>query len=755
MPYDCGTMQMQAGLRLGPYEVIELLGAGGMGEVWKAMDTRLDRLVAVKVLQAEWAAQPEWLDRFRQEAKAVAALNHPSVLGIFDVGSEGDTPFAVMELLLGETLRSRLRRGPLAPKEAVELGLQIARGLSAAHAKGIVHRDLKPENLWINEDGKAKILDFGLAKRTSESDPDAPTQSLTAATERGVLVGTVCYMSPEQIRGEEVGARSDLFSLGAVLWETLTGHKAFARPTASAILAAIMLDDPGDLSQPPYSAPPGLAEAIRRCLLKEPSSRFDSAADLAEALAATAQEPPRASARSGPSIAVLPFANLSGSSDQDHFSDGISEEIIGALMSLNGLRVAARTSSFAFRNTQTDVRRIGEELGVRHLLEGSVRVAGGKLRVSAQLISVEDGCQAWSGRYDRALEDVFEVQDEIARAIAQALEVRLLGSQQGRLVHPATQDAEAYDLFLRGRAHYNKRAAAPAIACFEAALARDPSFAEAYCGLANAICIQGFYGGISSAEALARSRAAVEKARALAPGLAAPRLSRAIVEHYYGWDFAREEQELKEAIHIQPGAPEPYYWMGALHYLRGMPERAEPYAEHLAELDPLSPTPLCARGEILRHRGRPAVALPFFERAYRMAPESLYTVMCLDQCLQELGRDEEAAILLERAVNGSGRESTFILGQLGSALARAGRHAEARAILHELKARAAHAHVAPLHLAFVETSLGDMDAALASMTRAVDERNGVAWHYALHEPTFAALRKLDGFEALRAKIPGA
>lgn len=723
-----------------------------MGEVWKAMDTRLDRLVAVKVIQGGWASQPEWLERFHQEAKAIAALNHPNVLGIFDLGSEGGMPFAVMELLVGETLRARLGRGPLGPDDAVDLALQVARGLAAAHAKGIVHRDLKPENLWITDQGQAKILDFGLAKRTQASGPDEPTRKLVSDTQGSSLVGTACYMSPEQIRGEQLDGRSDLFALGAVLWEALSGHKAFGRPLVAGILSAILSEDPGDLAQPPYEAPRGLARLIRRCLEKLPSARFASSQDLIEALEGLTREPDARARKEGPSVAVLPFVNLSGSADQDYFSDGISEEIIHALMALPGLRVAARTSSFAFRGRQEDARHIGKELGVHHLLEGSVRAAGSKLRVSAQLISAEDGCQAWSGRFDRALEDVFEVQDEIARAIAGALEVRLFGSHQERIVRPATHDAEAYDLFLRGRAHFGRRGAAQAIACFEAALARDPDFADAYCGLADSLCIQGFYGGISSAEAFARARAAVEKARALAPDSPTPHLSRAILEHYYGWDFAREEQELKEAIQLNPGAPAPYYWLGALHYLRGMPDRAKPYVDRQMELDPMSPSAHCSMGEMLHQDGRPEDALFHLRRAHALDPEALLPVMCLSNCLQALGRAAEAVELLETAMKGSARNSTFMLGLLGGALARAGRRDGAIAILTDLRGRPG--YVAPLTLACVEAGLGEVRQALSSMSRAIDERNGVAWHFAFHDPLYAGLREVEGFEALRRKVPG-
>ncbi|HTL97763.1 MAG TPA: protein kinase [Holophagaceae bacterium] len=731
-------MSLSAGLRLGPYEIVEPLGAGGMGEVWKARDTRLERFVAVKVLQGDWAAQPGWLSRFRLEAKAIASLNHPNILGIFDIGSEGQLPFAVMELLEGETLRARLSRGPLVPRQALDLAQQMAHGLAAAHEKGLIHRDLKPENLWITREGRLKILDFGLAKRPAEAGIESPDEAETLEighrTEAGLVLGTIGYMSPEQARGGALDLRSDLFSFGAVLWEMLMGRKAFARSSAADTLAAILTEDPPSLEGASTPVPPGLQRVVEHCLDKHPEGRFQSARDLAFALEAISEVPAARAPAGTPSLAVLPFVNLSQSKDQDYFSDGVSEEIINALMKVEGLRVAARTSSFAFKGKDEDARRIGAALGVKHLLEGSVRIAGERLRVSAQLISVEDGCQLWSDRFDRGLADIFEVQDEIARAIAQALEVKLLHSEGARLVPSATADPEAYDLFLRGRAYYNQRLASKAIECFEAAIARDSKFAEAYTGLADARSVQGYYGGVHTLEAHAKAREAAEMARRLDPAAAGPHVSMAILEHYYGWDFLKEEAELAAAIRINPNLSTAHYWMGILFSLRGMEGKALPFAQRSVELDPLNPNALVGLGLIHYGAGRHEEAMVFFNRAHAAEPAALLPMTAIARCRIVMGSPEAAVEMMEGSMQGPGGASTIVQGLMACLYAESGRKDEARRMLAALRDAATRAYVAPLHMGFVEAHLGDLDAAFDSFEKAVDDRNALAWHYLLYDP---------------------
>src|SRR5271155_1368327 len=410
-------MALNAGTRLGPYEILAPIGAGGMGEVYRALDTRLGRTVAIKVLKGPHG------DRFEQEARAIAALNHPHICQIYDTGPD----YLVLEYVEGSALS-----GPLPVEEALRLALQMAAALEAAHAKGITHRDLKPANILVTKEG-VKLLDFGLAKVSGAKD-----QSVTH-TMAGTILGTAAYMSPEQAEGKPADARSDVFSFGAVLYEMLSGRRAFEGESAVSTMAAVLHEEPRRLE-----APPALERVVMRCLEKQAARRFQTMAGLREALGKVAQA--RASAQQQPSIAVLPFANMSRDADDEYFSDGLAEEIINALTQVSGLKVIARTSAFAFKGKNEDIRKIAEALGVTNVLEGSVRRAGNRLRVTAQLIHAADGTHLWSQRYDREMTDVFAVQDEMAAAITGALQVKLTGKPATRTHEP---NLPAYEAFLK------------------------------------------------------------------------------------------------------------------------------------------------------------------------------------------------------------------------------------------------------------------------------------------------------------------
>ncbi len=486
-------MTLPAGTKLGPYEILAPIGAGGMGEVYRARDGRLGRDVAVKVLPEAVAGDPESLARFERETRAVASLSHPNILAIHDVGREGGVSFAVLELLEGETLRRRLAAsGPLTWRAALEIAAPVAEGLAAAHDRGIVHRDLKPENIFLTADGRVKILDFGLARRAVGAPAPDETGSPTAdgLTAPGVVLGTLGYLSPEQARGQDVDGRSDVFAFGSVLYEMLTGRRAFGAASASESLVAILRDEPRDPAELGIAVPTGLAGVLRRCLRKNPPERFQSASDLAFSLRAAVPEPGSASGEAAKvpvSVAVLPFRNVSPDPENEYFSDGITEELINALAQVPGLRVAARTSSFLFKERREDIRAIAERLGVSTVLEGSVRKAGDRVRISAQLINAADGYHLWSESHDQNMSDVFAVQEEIARAIVRQLRVKLgLGGET--IVKRHTSDPEAYNLYLKGRYFWNRREAESsrkALGYFQEAIARDPKYALAYAGLAD------------------------------------------------------------------------------------------------------------------------------------------------------------------------------------------------------------------------------------------------------------------------------
>src|ERR1700680_4197548 len=464
-------MLLSPGTKLGPYEILALLGVGGMGEVWKARDTRLNRLVAIKVSQEKFS------DRFEQEARAVASLNHPHICHLYDIGPN----YLVMEYIDGEPLK-----GPLSAERALKLALEIADALDAAHSKDIIHRDLKPANILVTASG-VKLLDFGLAKMLAPIAAVADETGTLGLTQPGMIVGTPQYMSPEQIEAKSTDARSDIFGFGTVLYEMLTGKPAFAGNSILGVIAAVLHEQPKAASGVKDGVPMDFDRIVARCLEKDPARRFASMQEVKGALQrAVVSQDARAS------IAVLPFANLSADRENEYFGDGLAEEIINALTQVSGLRVIARTSAFAFKGKQEDVRRIAEALGVANILEGSVRKAGNRIRVIAQLIIAADGSHLWSERYDREMTDVFAVQDEIAQAIAAALEVKLAPKPADIRHH--TPKLPAFEAFLRGRHHLFKLTPdswTRARERFAEAMALDPFYAEPHADSALAHFFMG------------------------------------------------------------------------------------------------------------------------------------------------------------------------------------------------------------------------------------------------------------------------
>jgi TolB-like protein/Flp pilus assembly protein TadD len=611
-------MTRATGTRLGPYEILAPLGAGGMGEVYRARDSKLDRDVAIKVLPDSVAADPEALARFEREAKAVAALSHPNILSIFDYGSEGGVSFAVMELLEGETLRGKLDAGFIAPLQAVDYALQIARGLSAAHERGIVHRDVKPENVFVSRDGHVKILDFGLAKKVEPAAPGAETSAPTTTghTEPGTVMGTVGYMSPEQVRGLPVDHRSDIFSFGAILYELLTGRRAFKKETASDTMAAILRDDPPELSESGRNLSVALDHVVRHCLEKDRDRRFQSARDVAFALseasgaaatatAATAAAPgfaatgaqtiPRTSpkkrawalvlalvvaagagvflARSflrggaeaaGMRVAVLPFENM-GASEDDYFADGIADEVRGKLTGIPGLQVIARASSTPYKKTTKTPRQIAEELHAPYLLTGTVRweKAGGasRVHVTPELVDVtrpDAPTSKWQQAFDASLTDVFAVQSDIATRVAQALGSAIGASEAKQLADRPTQNLAAYDAFLKGRAAQGAGATTdPAtlrksLGFYEQAVALDPSFATAWAELSHA-ATSVYANGVPTAALAARAKEAAEKAVALAPQKPDGYSALGTYERLVKNDLPRAAEQFEKGWRLAPG----------------------------------------------------------------------------------------------------------------------------------------------------------------------------------------------------------
>ena len=754
---------MDIGSQLGPYEIVARIGAGGMGEVWRARDRRLQRDVAIKVLLGT-ANADDALPRFEREARAVAALSHPNILAIHDFGTESGTLYAVMELLEGATLRERLDQSELELGRALDWGHQIAQGLAAAHERGITHRDLKPENIFVTRDGVVKILDFGLARLDAEA-ANVDQMNTLARTSPGMIIGTVAYLSPEQARGETADHRSDIFAFGSVLFEMLTGRPAFLRPTAAETIVAVLRDSARPQSES-GRLPAEVEEIVHHCLEKNRDERFRSARDLAFALrlaARTTASAPHDTARLTPrptdsgmratnelSIAVLPFRNMSPTADAEYFSDGMTEEIINSLAAVPALQVAARTTSFAFKGRNEDIRRIGRELGVALMLEGSVRQSGSRLRVTAQLINVENGYQLWSNRWDRDLADVFAVQDEIAQAIASTLKVRIESEDKGGAGR--TENLEAYDRYLKGTYLWGQRRAEEAIVELKASVEIDPDFADAHTALADAWAVRGYYGGVPTWEAWSRARAAVDEAERIAPDSAGVALSRGILEHYYGWNSAQHEHFCRLAAERNPKSADPWSWLAIGYAAAGRMKDAADAGARGIELEPHHANVRTSQAWGYIFGGEYETAARLLEKAVEVGPNAGYARWSHGLALRYGGHVAESVAIFERLVDASHGKIALYVSLLGAALAEAGEKSRAEEILASLIARRSDGDYVPsIDLATVHVALGDHDAALDALERGREERNGLMWGR-IHMHDFIPLRTHPRWQALAQRL---
>ena len=746
-------MALVAGSRLGPYEIIAALGRGGMGEVYKAHDPRLGRDVAIKVLSESLTGDPAWLRRFEQEARAVAALSHPNILAVFDVGT-GDAPYLVTELLEGDTLRTLLDRNPPPLDQVIDIALQLVSGLAAAHGRGIVHRDLKPANVFLTRNGVVKILDFGLAKSSTRNDADLDA-TRRADTMAGTVFGTVGYMAPEQIRGEATDPRADIFAVGAMLYELVSGQRAFAGDSGADIMSAVLKEDPPNLALR-SGTPAGIARIVRRCLEKDPAKRFQSASDLRLALeqvTATPDVEPHIRKRDEKSIAVLPFVNMSADPENEYFCDGIAEDLISALTKVAELHVAARTSAFSFKGKNAALQDVARTLNVNTVLEGSVRQAGNRLRVTARMTNVADGYQIWSERYDRQLADVFEIQDEISSAIVTALKVTLLGREKAGLVKRPTDNVEAYQLYLKGRHHWHKwnpDGFAKSRECMERALELDPDYTLAYVGLADVYLASGTMGMSAYPELLPKAKAALTRALALDPEMAEAWTLMGVV-HFLEWDWTASDRASTRAIELSPRLAHAYTVRALNALYSGRLEATHSPAKRAVDLDPLglfwNATLIMA---YLAH-GDYTAAANQTDTLLEIDPNFWWAHYGLGVIAAARGDYAEASRRFQDGVRYSAA-APYAVGLFGFALGLAGDRDRAKQELAGLMARTSQGYVPALGPALAYVGVGSTDQAFEWLDRSFEERDIYLLFEVLYLPHLEGLRNDPRMLDLRRRI---
>ena len=548
------------------YEITAKLGEGGMGVVYKAQDLKLDRPVALKFLPPHLLGNEDVRKRFEREAKAAAALQHPNICPVYEIDEVDGRMFIAMAFLEGEELTKRIEEGPLSVERLLDIAIQVARGLQEAHSKGVVHRDIKPANIMDTTSGQAVLMDFGLAQLASSS---------SKLTQDGTTIGTSAYMSPEQTTGEKVDHRTDVWALGVVLYEMATGQAPFQGHYQQAILYSILNEQPEPITAIRAGVPTALERIADKCLAKRADERYQTVSDLLADLSAlkrvsdsaASKRPSSGTTDARPSIAVLPFENRGRGDEDEYFSDGISEDITSALGKVERLQVAPRSMAFQFKGKRPTPREVGSALNVGHVLEGSVRRAGNRVRINVELIAIEEGYQVWSERYDRVMEDVFEIQDEISQAIVEKLKVKLVGREKELLAKRYTENLQAYNLCLRGRYYWYRRSLDSfrrAISFYEQALEEDPEYALAHSGLADCHTLLGFYGPVPANQAMPRAEAAALKALQIDTDLAAAHASVGAVHALYHWDWKGADRELRRAIELDPSYAVGHLWHGIL-----------------------------------------------------------------------------------------------------------------------------------------------------------------------------------------------
>jgi len=709
------------GKTISHYKILEKIGEGGMGVVYRAEDTKLKRTVALKFLPPELIKDEEAKERFIQEAQAAAALDHPNICTVHEINEFDDQTYITMAFVKGQSLKTKIKAGQLELDEILKIASQIAEGLRAAHKKGITHRDIKPANIMLTKEGLVKIMDFGLAKLTWGVD----------LTKTATIMGTVAYMSPEQASGGEIDRRTDIWSLGCILYEMLSGQRPFKSTHDQAAIYSILNDEPKPISDVRKDVPTSVEKILETCLQKNPLNRYVDMDALISDLKFVDMLDKTQTIRSvptkkePPSIAVLPFVNMSADPEQEYFCDGLAEELINSLTKIKNIKVVARTSAFAFKGKTIDVREIGKRLNVEKVLEGSVRKSGNKLRITAQLVSVADGYHLWSEKYDRDMEDIFAIQDEISLAIVDNLKVTLLRTEKEALLKRYTEDPEAYNLYLKGIYNlrmYTAGGFQEAIKYFELTLQKDANYALAYYGLAEVFYAISYWANVPPHEAYPKAKEYAKKAIDMDEDIGEAHAALGLVYTFYDWNWKEAERELILALELNPSSAiihMSYSWFLSLTERH---EEAIFEAKRAQTLDPLSPL-------IISHIGLACIWGRQFDKAIDelkagmiLAPNFYLMHYYLGMAYRAKSMRKEAITEYERAVDSSGGApwpaliltTNYFESELTS---------QGEELLRKLEHRAKKEYLPPLGFAYIYFVRNDLDKAYYWLERACEEKD--------------------------------